>query len=249
MSPLSLEAALLTSQRTVLEAVLARTRALGPGCVALFDIDDTVLYTSRRTLRILHEFARQMEREPEHFRETRFLLAAGVRDIRYSIGDTAKAAGVTDEGILAHLREFWFKRFFTNEYLLEDKPVPGAAGFCRELAEAGARVVYLTGRDETMEEGTLKVLGRHGFPLPGAGAELILKPRFDTPDFEFKVSALDRVAAMGEVAAGFENEPAHINLFQERFPAGRMVFVDSRHSGKPISPLPSVGRIRDYLRA
>lgn len=242
----------LSSQAEVLDGILFEAEALsrnGLGPVVIFDLDDTLLSTARRHLRILREYAAWAQRRPQRVEDAFRLIQIEPQDLRYAITDTAKAAGVSDPRILEELRGFWFERFFKNGYLGADEPLAGAADYCQDLVSAGARVAYMTGRDETMREGTLSALARHGFPVPdGRGAELVLKPRFDTPDLEFKAEALRGLAVSGIVAGGFENEPAHINLFYEAFPGARMVFVDTRHSGKPVSPHPAIPWIRDFLR-
>ena len=226
-------------QARILGETLKLTRELaraGRRPAWILDIDDTLLSTSGRHLRILREFA-------SHKGISHKVPA----QVRYLITETARAAGLSDERLLSELREFWFARFFRNEYLLEDEPIDGAQDYCRELLEAGARIVYLTGRDETMREGTLAALRKHDFPL-AEPSSLLLKPEFSTPDREFKEQALARIAAEGPVAGGFENEPLHIHLLLEIFPKGRMVLVDSRHSGRPAPPLSGVPKIKDYRR-
>ena len=96
-----------------------------------------------------------------------------------------------------------------------------------------------------MREGTLKALAGRGFPPPDS---LILKPRFDTPDLEYKTESIERLRALGSVTAAFENEPAHINLFQAAFAQSRHFLVGDKHSGKAVAPHPSVIRIRDFRR-
>lgn len=239
------------TQADLLLAVVGRVRELagrGTRPVVLLDLDDTILSTTRRHARILREFAAE-----SHVAETWPEAAAQLSVLEppphaYSVVDIAKAARVEAPDVLTALKGFWFARFFRSEYVIEDAPVPGAPEFCRRLSDAGAVLAYVTGRDEAMRPGTEISLSQKGFPLPGRGdARLVLKPRFDTPDLQFKHEALDRVAEWGPVAAGFENEPAHINLFADRFPEGRMVLVQTKHSGKPVEPYPVVGRIRDFL--
>lgn len=213
------------------------------GSLVVFDLDDTLLLTARRHLRILREYAQKRE-------EAARLAELKPHHLRYGILDTAKDAGLSDEAILAELKDFWFKRFFTNEYLLEDAANEGAAAYCRDIRSAGSGVVYLTGRDEAMREGTLANLRSHGFPTPDAkDVHLMLKPRFDTPDHEFKDEAISRIKKMGRLAGSFENEPTHINLFHAAFPTGRHIFVDTKHSGKPVVPHPSLPWIKDFRRA
>lgn len=196
------------------------------GAGVVFDIDDTILLTANRNLRILREFAREKGVEVRPGR------------VAYAITDTAREAGLP-ERYHEELKAFWFARFFTNEYLLSDEPVEGAAAFCAELAALGARVIYMTGRDEAMRQGTEASLRRHGFPE----GELVLKPRFDTPDLEFKAQA---IAALTDVAGAFENEPLHINMFHDAFPAAKHYLLETKHSGRPVEPKPAVRRIKDF---
>lgn len=240
-------------QTRVLSGLLdraSRERAAGKNPVIVFDLDDTLLQTDHRHVRILREFAAQPEMKGERLDDAWRLAQLEPGGLRYSINDTARTAGVTDESVLAELRSFWFARFFQNDYLRADLPVPGAPQFCRDAHAAGALVVYLTGRDENMREGTEWSLSRHGFPVPdGQTTKLILKPRFETPDLAFKTAALRRIDELGHVVGSFENEPAHINLFHGVFPSAFNVFVDTKHSGKPIQPHPAIPWVRDFRRA
>lgn len=234
-----------TAQKTRLDAVLDDVAARRGGIV-VFDLDDTLFSTANRHLRILREYADLLEtRDPQ----AAGLLRAIERErLRYAIADTAKDAGVA-EAVVADLRRFWFDRFFKNHYLLEDDVVPGAPAYCAEVLARGGLIVYVTGRDEAMREGTEKSFSRHGFPEPDEkGVRLILKPAFETPDLAFKTEVLARLKAMGRVAASFENEPAHINMFREAFPEARHFLLDTKHSGKPVIPHPEVLRIRDFRR-
>lgn len=228
-------------QAQVLGDLLDDVRAR-KGALVVFDLDDTLFATAQRHLRILREYAAKRA-------EAAQLAALRPEQLLYSITETAKAHGFDDAALLEELRDFRSARFFKNEYLLEDRPVAGAALYCREVLSAGGKVVYLTGRDEAMRSGTLSALSGHAFPIPDDDSVvLILKPRFDTPDVQFKAEALKRLAAMGHVAGSFENEPAHINLFQAAFPKARHIFLDTRHSGKPVTPHPAIPWIKDFRR-
>jgi len=216
------------------------------GSLVVFDLDDTLFSTSNRHLRILREYADRLDSSDA---KAAGLVRAIQREaLLYSPTDTAKAAGLTDQ-LVADLKDFWFARFFKNPYLLEDDVTPGAPEFVRAVLERGGVPVYMTGRDEAMREGTEASLSNHRFPIPdGKACRLVLKPTFDTPDFAFKNEALHRLADSGKVAASFENEPGHVNLFVERFPEGRHFLVETRHSGKPVALSPAARRIRDFLR-
>ena len=218
-----------------------------PGALVVFDLDDTLLSTVHRHRRILMEYSAHpavVRRFPGVLALRRLPLSC----YRYLIADTAREAGLSEPALLEDLKAFWFARFFRNEYLEADEPIPGATGYCREVERRGGTVVYLTGRDEAMRAGTEASLERHGFPVPdGRAVRLVLKPRFEMADHEFKAGALRALAALGPVAGGFENEPGHANLLAATFPAAKMVLVGSRHSGKPVVLDARVPRVPDFL--
>ncbi|MEQ1917748.1 MAG: hypothetical protein ABL955_01000 [Elusimicrobiota bacterium] len=232
-------------QKELLDALLDSVAA-HPGALVVFDLDDTLFSTNDRHLQILAEFATAIE--SQNARAAGIVRAIQREKLSYSIADTAKEHGL-DEALAKDLRNFWFARFFKNPYLLADSIIPGGPEFAAEVIKRGGRSFYMTGRDEGMREGTEASLLRHGFPDPdGKSAVLVLKPRFDTPDFAFKNEALHKIAEMGTVVGSFENEPAHVNLFVERFPKGRHFLLETKHSGKPVELHASVHRIKDFRR-
>jgi phosphoglycolate phosphatase-like HAD superfamily hydrolase len=232
-------------QALLLDSVLDAVEA-APGTKVIFDLDDTLFSTARRHLRILKEFADLVESSDAE--AAGLLRAIDHESLRYAVTDTAKDAGLRD-ALVKDLKGFWFARFFQNRYLLEDDVVPGAPAYCEEAAARGAEVVYMTGRDEGMRQGTEASLERHGFPKPGTGkVRLILKPTFDAPDFAFKTEVLRRLKSEGAVAASFENEPAHVNLFREAFPESRHFLLETKHSGRPVILHPDALRIQDFRR-
>jgi hypothetical protein len=233
----------VTLNQVLLRVQAARDNASRP--VVVFDLDDTLLSTTDRHLRILSEFAEEIrEARPS---EAEILSRLGPEKILYSIADTAKAAGIHDSALLARLWTFWFARFFTNSYLGDDRAVEGAADYCRQVLEKGAVLVYLTGRDEAMRVGTLAALAENGLPLPDAeNVHLMLKPSFEMADAAFKLEALRKVSELGEVVAAFENEPAHVNMFRDAFPSSTTVLLDTRHAGKPIEPYADIPKVPDF---
>lgn len=235
----------MSGQKALLDALLDDVERQ-PGAIVVFDLDDTLFSTADRHLRILAEFAAMIEAVDA--RSADVLRGIAREKLRYSIADTAKDHGL-EEKLAKDLRDFWFARFFKNPYLLEDSIIAGGPEYAAEVIARGGRVFYMTGRDEEMREGTEASLLRHRFPDPdGKGATLVLKPRFDTPDFAFKNEALHRLAELGAVAGSFENEPAHVNMFVERFPKAKHFLLETKHSGKPVELHGSVHRIKDFRR-
>jgi beta-phosphoglucomutase-like phosphatase (HAD superfamily) len=233
------------SQKELLDAVLADVES-APGALVVFDLDDTVFSTNDRHLRILREYADLVEaRAPE---AAELLRSIQRERLQYQITATAHDAGL-EEALVKDLKDFWFARFFQNRYLLEDGVIPGAPAYCAEVAARGGTLVYVTGRDERMREGTEKSFARHGFPEPdGRTVRLILKPSFDVQDSAFKKEILARLAELGRVVASFENEPLHINMFQEAFPKGRHFLLETKHSGRPVILHADVLKIGDFRR-
>lgn len=232
-----------TEQKELLDGLLV-TVAAADAAIVLFDLDDTLFSTANRHLRILREFATCVESKDA---QAAGLLRALTRErLRYAIIDTVKDAGLA-EALAKDLKNFWFARFFTNPYLLEDDIIAGGPDFVAEVVKLGGKAIYITGRDEGMREGTEASLARHAFPEPnGRRVHLILKPSFDTPDLAFKTGALRKLVDMGDVVGSFENEPAHANLFVEHFPQARHFLLETKHSGKPIVPHPTVSWIKDF---
>ncbi|MBI5245575.1 MAG: hypothetical protein HY923_00210 [Elusimicrobia bacterium] len=233
------------TQKALLDALLDDVSA-HPGAIVVFDLDDTLFSTADRHLRILEEFAAAIQTQDA--RAAGVLRGISREQLMYSVADTAKAHGL-DEKLAKDLRGFWFARFFKNPYLLEDSIIPGGPEYAAEVIARGGRSFYMTGRDEGMREGTEASLLRHKFPEPdGKKAALVLKPRFDEPDFEFKVEALRRIGEQGPVVGSFENEPKHVNLFIERFPKGKHFLLDTKHSGRPVTPHSATLHIKDFRR-
>jgi FMN phosphatase YigB (HAD superfamily) len=222
---------------------LAEETSAGRAPVAGFDLDGCLFDTRPRQVHIFRELASQRDLDalyrvgPEHFRD-------------WSLDATMQRAGLDPDWITAHsdeVRRFWFERFFHDDYMTLDHALPGGPGFVRACRDAGALIVYLTGRDIKMRAGTETALRRFGFPYDHDRALLITKPHFDMDDTLFKESALERIATLGNVATYFDNEPANVNLFHARHPEARVVFVETDHSPKPIEPDPDIPWIQSFL--
>lgn len=230
-------------QGRILTRALARARAAAPGAVAVFDLDSTVLDNRPRQARILREYGEAaglpalLRATPEHWRGW---------DIEAALVATGLPPDVARRHRDPALR-FWAERFFTSDYCLLDVPVPGAPAFVRAVSEAGPVVAYVTGRPARMEEGTLEVLSRLGFPAPdGRRAHLLLKRQDALGDDAWKALAREEVDRLGPVVLAFDNEPAHVNDYARAWPRALVIHVDTNDSGRPVKVLPSVPSIADF---
>jgi hypothetical protein len=233
-------------QAAVLAASLERARAAAPDGVAVFDLDSTLLDNRPRQARILREYGAW----------ARLPALAGSRPEHWTswdLGEAMRSAGATPAEVARHLpaaRRFWGARFFTSAYCRDDRPVPGAPEFVREVLAAGAVVAYLTGRPVRMEAGTLESFRRFGFPVPeGDRVRLLMKPEAPLDDDEWKEVAAAQVGLLGPVVAAFDNEPAHVNGYALAWPGALCVHLDTDHSGRLIEVLARVPSVADFRRA
>jgi beta-phosphoglucomutase-like phosphatase (HAD superfamily) len=232
-------------QREILEAVLATASARAPEGVCVFDLDSTVLDNRPRQARILADYGRTagepllLEARPEHFQG--WNLAAALAN-----------AGLAQEEVRAHLRpfrRFWDEWFFTSAYCRLDAPIPGAPAFLGAVAGAGARIAYVTGRPRSMLDGTLAAFRRAEMPVPDdRRVVLLMKDAPELKDDAWKRRACATIARLGPVIAVFDNEPAHVNLYAERWPDALAVHLDTDHSGRPVDVLARIPSIADFVR-
>lgn len=227
----------------LLERILARLGAAGRRGVCIFDLDGTVLDNRPRQARIVREFgARRGLPKLQSARADHWTT--------WSMKDAFRRMGVDDatvEAIYREARAWWEARFFTSEYCVEDRPVPGAPSFVRRVVESGAQIAYTTGRPEAMREGTLAVFGREGFPLPGDGSvHMFMKNDPKLHDDEFKVRVIDRLRDLGRVVAAFDNEPTHANTYRSAFPDALVVRIATEHSGRPVTLLAGIEELSTF---
>ncbi len=216
--------------RQVLGQVLADAQQRKAEAVVAFDLDSTLLDNRPRQAALVHRYVR----------ERGVALALADFDARHlHTGFDMRAAlqrqGLTPASVdefLTGFRPFWRAHFFTSEACRADVPVPGAPDYVRRAAATGAQLAYVTARPETMRPGTLDVLGRYGFPLPGPGVELFMKLDSEASDDQFKRHTHHRLAERGTVVAAFDNEPGHANDYRTAFPRAHVLLLTTGHSGR-----------------
>lgn len=217
--------------------VLDAFPALPEEPLVVFDIDSTIMHTGYRNLRILEEASlRWTEISPA-------VAELDADSLGWNITGPLETSGIDDGELLERIREFWEKRFFTDEYLAADRPYPGVKEFLEELTRKGYILLYLTGRDAPgMQTGTRESFLRHLIPE----GEFIFKPAKEMPDLAFKEEAMQRLHRHGTVVAAVENEPANANLFKERFPEAEVFLFESITSPQPAVPRPDLRRFRAF---
>lgn len=193
--------------------------------VCVFDLDSTLFNVSPRSQAILLEFAEL--HKPE-------LKDVEILHTDWGIKEALLRAGyLSEEHPELHqlLKDFWYERFFTNEYLHYDIPYRGAVAYLQKLAQAQVEIHYLTGRDVArMQKGTIEVLKKWGFPLEEKNVHL--KPHRSIDDHTFKVDWVCQnfPSQNNQDVYFFENEPVNINLVGQQRPDIKIVFIETTHS-------------------
>lgn len=235
-------------QKALLDQVVLRCRNEGGRTsVVVFDLDGTLMDNRPRTTTILRELGLAWrEREPAASAK---LEAAQSGDLAYLLTDTLARLGVTRTELVRDAEIFWRERFFTDGYLSHDVEVAGASAFARACYEAGAILVYFTGRDlPLMGLGSFASLRDLGFPIGVPGTELVLKPDANMPDEAFKRMSGPDLGRVGRVVAIFDNEPGNCNVLGQHFPDAATVLLDTQHLPGAPPLAPAIHVISDFRR-
>jgi hypothetical protein len=220
----------LPEQKALLSRIVGRCRPHpgAPTPVVVFDLDGTLMDNRPRTAVILQELGKELHAEAHSSAEV--LAAARAEELAYLLGDTLQKLGVEHPELVARAEAFWKTRFFSDDYLKHDIAVDGAVRFAQACYDAGATIVYFTGRDlPLMGLGSFQSLRDLGFPIGVVGTELVCKPEASIPDETFKRSEGPKLLRIGRVVAAFDNEPGNCNAFVEMHPESDVVFVDTQH--------------------
>jgi len=229
----------------VLDQTLEAARAAGSKGVVVFDLDSTVFDNRPRQAKILGEWA-----------ATKGVAElASVAPSNFDGWDLRVAmvnAGLKPERaaeLFPDAKTFWRERFFTSAYCVLDVGVAGAREFLTQVGETGAQIAYVTGRDEAMRQGTVEGMKNLGFPVPdGKSVHLVMKPEPKEEDDAWKRRATEQLRPVGRVIAGFDNEPAHANIYKAAFPDALVVHLDTDDSARPIALAEHVPSILDFVR-
>lgn len=171
-----------------------RTRvANGEKVKVVFDLDDTIWDGRPRTT----ELARRYDADHgTHLFDNLTLDQVGKDGY-----ETARNAGLSRADAKA-FNTYWKSRAFTDEMAQFDAPIPEIDDLAQQAHDAGADVVYLTGRPEAERETTRGELQRMN--LPGADdGHLIMKPTLNQPTADYKVAEFKKMLEPGDTHIGW----------------------------------------------
>lgn len=243
----------MTQSRHLLRQILVKIEEFqnkGLKSLAVFDIDSTLFDVSPRVERIILDFADEPEFQKRFPKQIQILKNIRTHRKDWGFKNALERAGLDGHHseLQEALHDYWANRFFSNDYLQYDLPYDGAVEYVNAIANHGAEVVYLTGRDVArMGAGSALVLKQAGFPLDDQQTRLVLKPHRSMDDAEFKT---DWFACLKQGHYAdiwfFENEPVNIHHLRARQPQVNVVFFESTHAGKAPAP-EDIPKIMHYL--
>lgn len=217
-------------QHALFARIVQRSRPVSgqPVPVVVFDLDGTLMDNRPRTTVILQELAAELHKEAHSAAEV--LAAAKAENLAYLLTETLQRLGIEHPKLVERAESYWRERFFSDGYLKHDIAIAGSVELARACYEAGATIVYFTGRDlPLMSLGSFQSLRDLGYPIGVIGTELVCKPDAKIPDEAFKREEGAKLTRIGKVIAAFDNEPGNCNAFVEMCPDAEVVFVDTQH--------------------
>ena len=219
-----------------LRPILEKIKSSPAGeCLVIFDLDSTLYDLTKRVGGIMAAFAGDAAVVQKFPEASARLTNLEIRRTDWGIHEPFARVGITREShpeFVNAAQAAWARGFFSNDFLDRDFPLPGAVQFVEDCLQAGAEVLYLTGRDVArMGAGTATSLRASGFPFDGVRSRLQLKPDKSLDDAEFKADVIADLNAKYPNIWLFENEPVNINAVLKRTPQVKMVFVETCHSG------------------
>lgn len=204
--------------------------ANGEKVKVVFDLDDTIWDNRPRTVELAHRY------DAQH--GTHLFDGLTVDQVGTDGYQTAMNAGLSRADAKA-FNSYWKPRVFTDEMADFDTPQKEIDDLARQAHDAGAEVVYLTGRPESERDVTRGELERMGLP-DADDAHLILKPSLNQSTPAYKVAEFKKMLEAGD---------SHLSWFltESRRDLGAVqdakldvptVLLDApwEHGGRPLDP-------------
>ena len=238
----------LPHQVHVLQRVLDRVAVAsadgGPIPIVVFGLDGTLYDNRPRTLQILLEYSEDVRSTDLELSDA--LSSLSLERIHRLLSATLRECDVVQGDVVHEITNFWHERFFSDDYATLDHPIPGAPGYVRALHEAGAMIVYVSGRDiPGMMLGTLASLRDDGFPVCAANIQAALKPDATQGDESFKRKVFRQVRKLGDVIAVFDAAPGICDTARGFFPEAEIAMVDTWRL-EPPDPEAQVDLVGDF---
>ncbi|MBD3229980.1 MAG: HAD hydrolase-like protein [Candidatus Lokiarchaeota archaeon] len=181
--------------------ILEKKRKKGKNQYIIFDIDDTIIDTTKRKEEVYKRIKSNNKLPdlfPDEFRTS------------YNIIELLKNKNF-DENSLIKANNNFLKYFLSNEYLKYDSQFPGVEKVIYKLSGIGFKIIYLTGRHYDMFEGTMESFKMNNIPIDNENIELVMKKDFYLSDIDFKKNFINNFDKKNNIICIIDNDSETCN--------------------------------------
>lgn len=203
--------------------------------VAVFDIDHFALHNGPRNAAIIARYAGHPQHRPLPIdfgrnvaRLARERARAGTNHY-HAAEEWAELTGEAGRDCARHFSRYWFRNFFSSDWLRHDVPMSHFRRFWVAVERLGVRVIFLTGRHMAcrnrmpqvargMAHGTYARFQDLGWGQP----HIVFKPYAGGPPvYAFKRNWFDTECGRGKLVPVLfgDNEPQHVNNYLDSMDA------------------------------
>jgi phosphoglycolate phosphatase-like HAD superfamily hydrolase len=197
----------------------------------VFDIDDTLADTRARTLKLAKQWDAQ--------NGTHYFDRLTLAQVAHSGFDTAVAMQLPGPAEVA-FAQWWDTAFWDPKNFTLDEPIPSMVELAKQAKQAGAEIVYLTGRIADRQEGTVAELTKFGLPDADA-AHVACKPDLGTRTIPFKADWVASSDKAGRPVAFFVTESRRDIAGIQKLGECKCLLLESGFSGtdgiRPDTPI------------
>ncbi|MFH1415804.1 MAG: nucleoside monophosphate kinase, partial [Elusimicrobiota bacterium] len=211
--------------------------------VAVFDINFTLLDNRKKILAILQKYA--FENKQRYPKLSKWVKSLESDMVVYDVENTLRNIGINDNKLIKEMQEYFFEKFFTDEFSEYEESIPGAVEYVNRLHDMGIKIVYLTANWESFRGIRTRSLKRFGFPVDKK-AVLEMKPDdIRTKIHIFKTETLKEMK--DPVIAVFDDQPAVLNHIKDTLPAiENFIFLNTIYTSGADSLAEGIFKINAY---
>ena len=237
-----------------LDQELNRIVVKGKTPVAIFDLDETLIHSSKRSV---FSYTKAIERNyallsSQWPNETRVayerLTYSGeslVRSMANQYDEVAlfRQMNIRNLDFIQKLASLRLPIYLSNEFIYLDSAYRGAVQLLDQIYQSGGRIYFVSSRYQVAQgTETLRSLQKLNFLRDPKRSVVILRNNQEA-SIDFKKRAFAQIKSncttRDEVVLVGENEPENINAMMAQFPSAMAVFVEGAVLNQKVQILPS----------
>ncbi|MBN2054130.1 hypothetical protein JW905_04370 [bacterium] len=102
-----------------------------------------------------------------------------------------------------------WQQYFLPDRIAWDQPIPGAKQVLDEFVHRGISIIYLSSREDTLQQATENWLKEHGFP----SGQVLLRPRYGKT-LEFKVERVSALRSRFDILFGIGDRESDKSAYE-----------------------------------